>query len=339
MTVLLSIVSPIYLLPNGAYCFFGFSSYAIAGWLLPGLVMTLGVMTFCYYKIWQHFRQNTLFLETSVKISRQASQPIIHDNGVEMTDLKISVKISMPESQTIIPENVAEISDDSNISTRGSQPEHVQDIPTLKNSKDTGTSASTLQVPTLKNSKNTSTSASALQIPTLKNSKDTSTSASALPVVEHRKKQISHLRVARRSALFIGILLLGWGFAAVTAIYELTVGPATEWLVTTVGVGAVSFSWWVPIVYALTSKFHKKTMKKLFWMCIPCRGAREWKESSKRTSSPECSLSNDNSLRSVSSRVPSGSASVHLGNVGAVQEVSPISTGVSSSTSTVINVD
>jgi hypothetical protein len=44
-------VSPIYLMTAGTYCFFGFSSPAIAGWLLPGLVLSLATMVFCYSSI------------------------------------------------------------------------------------------------------------------------------------------------------------------------------------------------------------------------------------------------------------------------------------------------
>jgi len=69
MTGLFSLVSPIYLMSNGAYCFFAFGSFAIAGWLLPGLVLALGAMTYCYYQIWRKFRETQeFFLGARVRI-------------------------------------------------------------------------------------------------------------------------------------------------------------------------------------------------------------------------------------------------------------------------------
>jgi len=223
LTGLFSLFSPIYLMSNGTYCFFGFSSFAIAGWLLPGLVVALGVMCVCYCRIWQEFKRTTLIMEAALRI--------------------------------LGPRAEDSCSGEATPSTRG-----------------------------------------------------TSRSTASRSLTENARRDISHVAVARRSALFIVILLLGWGFAAVTAIYELTVGQATEWLVTAVGVGGVSHSWWVPIMYAYTSDFHKKTMKKLFgWMLIPLRGKAWWREAwaGKRPASQEStgSLSDESSHRPQDSSV------------------------------------
>jgi len=202
--------------------FFGFSSFAIAGWLLPGLVLALGVMSACYWKIWKEFKRTTLIMEAALKIL--GTMEMVSGSG-DVT------------------------------------PNHWQ----------------------------------------------ASASASSRSVAENAKRDVSHIQVARRSSLFIAVLLLGWGFAAVTAIYELTVGHATEWLVTAVGVGGVSHSWWVPIVYTYTSEFHQKTMKRLFgWVCIPCRGKAWWKDawSQKAKTFQESTMGSneDSSLRGNSSQ-------------------------------------
>lgn len=230
LTGLFSLFSPIYLMSNGTYCFFGFSSFAIAGWLVPGLIIALGVMIFCYYKIWREFRRTGLILEAAMMMIGQNSKATI-----ELTPM-----------------------DDDSSSGRGRS----------------------------------------------------KTKTAQLDAV---RRDISHIQVARRSALFVIILLLGWGFAAITAIYELSVGHATEWLVTAVGVGGVSFSWWVPLTYAYTSEWHKSSMKKLFgWMCIPCLGEAWWrgawegskgsKGSKRPPHSPESTNdSNDNSLHRLNS--------------------------------------
>lgn len=68
VTYLLSLVSPIYLMTAGTYCFFGFSSPAIAYWLLPGLVVSLLTMIICYIAIWQTFRASTKRVAPSLSI-------------------------------------------------------------------------------------------------------------------------------------------------------------------------------------------------------------------------------------------------------------------------------
>jgi len=228
LTGLFSLFSPIYLMSNGTYCFFGFSSFAIAGWLLPGLVLALGVMTVCYYKIWKEFKKTTAIMETALRILRRKS---------EMTDPETEIDLETPGDMSSPPKKAP--------------------------------------------------------------------STFLRSFTENARRDISHVHVARRSALFIAVLLLGWGFAAVTAIFELTVGHATEWLVTAVGVGGVSHSWWVPIMYAYTSEFHKKTMKKLFgWICVPCRGKAWWQEAlgTKKTSSQESTMGSTSSAAVSSSQ-------------------------------------
>ncbi len=55
VTCLTSLVSPIYLMRAGTFCFFGFSSLAIAGELVPGLIVSLIIMLYCHIKIIKHF--------------------------------------------------------------------------------------------------------------------------------------------------------------------------------------------------------------------------------------------------------------------------------------------
>lgn len=56
VTILLSLVSPIYLMSAGTYCFFDFSSYAVAAWLAPMLIISLFTMLFCHFQIMKHFK-------------------------------------------------------------------------------------------------------------------------------------------------------------------------------------------------------------------------------------------------------------------------------------------
>lgn len=55
ITILFSIVSKLYLVKSGLYCFFRFSSPAIAAWLLPVLMISLSVMYWSHRKIINHF--------------------------------------------------------------------------------------------------------------------------------------------------------------------------------------------------------------------------------------------------------------------------------------------
>ena len=147
ITVSLMIVSPIYLMANGLYCFYEFKSPAIAGWLLPGLLLSLIVMVVSYSGIYYFYK----------KIG----------NAV------------------------------NSISSSGEE--------------------------------------------------------------EYRSNLKS---IILRSTMFVLILLLCWGFAAITSIYELTVGKATEFLVSAVGVGGVTHSFIVPIFYAYINKPHRRRMLK-----------------------------------------------------------------------------
>jgi len=58
ITGLLSLDSPIYLVSAGTYCFFTFDSFAIAGWLLPGLILALVTIATCHMQLWRFLRKN-----------------------------------------------------------------------------------------------------------------------------------------------------------------------------------------------------------------------------------------------------------------------------------------
>ncbi len=153
ITGLLSLISPIYLMSAGTYCFFAFSSVAIAGWLVPGLVIALITMFVCHIKMVRFLTK----MLPRVKPDPSFSQ--LSHNG-KKTSIVSEYDIWMRQFQW-------------------------------------------------------------------------------------------------RSTLFMIILLIGWGFAAVTVIYEFSTGYASEWLVTAVGVGGVSFSWWVPLIFLYTSPHYK----------------------------------------------------------------------------------
>jgi hypothetical protein len=142
VTGLASLVSPIYLMSAGTYCFFGFGSFAIAGWLVPGLLLSLASMLYCHVRIVKHLTQHC----RSVAVAGAAS------NTARLTEA-----------------------------------------------------------------------------------------------------EVWQLHLRWRSTLFMLLLIAGWGFAAVATIDELAVGRASEWLVTAVGVGGVSFSWAAPLLYAVTT--------------------------------------------------------------------------------------
>ncbi len=151
ITCIASLFSPIYLMSAGTYCFFAFSSFAIAGWLVPGLIFSLTTMIMCHVKIMKHFKQ--------------------------MLPIAGIVKLHGPTQLT-------------------------------------------------------------------------------------RSQDLWTVQFQWRSTLYIIALLLGWGFAAITTVYELCVGRANEWLVTAVGVGGVTFSWATPLIYLFTSKTFKNFMKE-----------------------------------------------------------------------------
>ncbi len=174
VTSLGSLFSPIYLMSAGTYCFFGFTSFEIALWLVPGLIIAL--ITMCVYH---------------VKVLREFKAMILTTRATH--------------NQMMIMNSTTPIS----------------------------------------------------------------------------SMNLWLGQFKWRSTLFIIILLLGWGFAAVTTIVELTIGKAPEWLVTAVGVGGVSFSWWAPIAYATTCDIQRATMIKFFgWVFIPYYGKQWWYEKS-----------------------------------------------------------
>src|SRR5690242_5884591 len=59
----------------GTYCFFGFSSPAIAGWLLPGLVLALGTMIFSYVSIMRTAHASDVALHHSLDAVGGGDQP------------------------------------------------------------------------------------------------------------------------------------------------------------------------------------------------------------------------------------------------------------------------
>jgi len=81
ITGLASLVSPIYLMSAGTYCFFGFSSFAIAGWLVPGLIVALVTMSICHVMVMRYFTSiliQTMHADTSIvhQLGRQKN-PIL----------------------------------------------------------------------------------------------------------------------------------------------------------------------------------------------------------------------------------------------------------------------
>ncbi len=186
VTGLASLVSPIYLMSAGLYCFFEFSSLAIAGWLVPGLIMALVAMIVAHYKV-------VTFLTR--KLSSSSSPTLI---------------ISHPSTTCSI----------TNDSSHGN-PTIVLSIPSESSPQSQVTPPSKIRI----NGQHGS-------------------------LLTEQGIWLKSFRL--RSATFIICLLLGWGFAAITTIYEFAVGPANEWLVTAVGVGGVSFSWAMPLTYALS---------------------------------------------------------------------------------------
>jgi hypothetical protein len=52
-TLVIGFYSKIYLMPAGTFCFYQFASPAIAFWFVPVMLMALGIIIFCYYKIWR----------------------------------------------------------------------------------------------------------------------------------------------------------------------------------------------------------------------------------------------------------------------------------------------
>ena len=223
VTGLLSLVSPIYLMSAGTYCFFGFKSAGIAGWLVPGLVLALGVMTFCYVQIFRTAKHSAFV--TTMQINRVKT-------GDSTPRFKSPSHERKPTSHEVTPQ----VLEESNF---------ISDSPTDPTGP-TGPTGSTDQTGV----KQTSAERSGSFGPGGRSGSNNS--GDNVP-----------MKVAKRSALFVIVLLVGWGFAAVTTIYEFTVGLSTEMLVTGVGVGGVLHSIWVPLTYAYTSVFHKTTMFKL----------------------------------------------------------------------------
>jgi hypothetical protein len=221
VTGLLSLVSPIYLMTAGTYCFFGFSSPAIRGWLVPGLLLALLVLGYCYIQIFRLTKQTSEAVASSSAVSRPL--PIAN---ITSTNKSLFSNRNNPVDKQMLYVNT--------------------ELPNV-----------TIDSPLTQRESKQNTNSSRYS-PTGNN--NLATSHDDLPI-----------RVAKRSALFFLVLLLGWVFAAIATVYEFAFGLATEWLVTAVGVGGVLHSVWVPLTYAYTSDFHKKTMLYLFTChCLVC---------------------------------------------------------------------
>lgn len=96
-----------------------------------------------------------------------------------------------------------------------------------------------------------------------------------------------------RSTLFFLVLLFGWGSAAICTLVELAWKQrASEELVTAVGVGGVSFTFMIPLVYTISSPAYKLFLttwtsrwvcRGMGWIMMPCKGRMwyqsHWKES------------------------------------------------------------
>ncbi len=173
VTGLASLFSPIYLMSAGTYCFFAFSSFAIAGWLVPGLIIALSIMMIRHVQTMQYFAK---------MIPEKANLPI--------------VKLKGRQSH----------------------------------------------------------------------------------MTNHQDLWLGQFQW--RSTLYIISVLLGWGFAAIATIYELTVGRTNEWLVTAVGVGGVSFSWISPLIFFMTSPIYKPWIVR----CLSCKNAWEYHQSKSKLS-------------------------------------------------------
>ncbi len=161
ITFLLSFVSPMYLMSAGTYCFFDFTSPAIALWLVPGLVIALFIMVVCHF--------STLSFLTQSAVSSSHNRLSSLDGPLPTSTVSYVTKAVVLREQ-----------------------------------------------------------------------------------------------FRWRSTILIFMLLLGWGFAAVTTVYELVKGESPEWLVTAVGVGGVSFSWAMPCMVALTSSVYGPFFRKFF---------------------------------------------------------------------------
>jgi hypothetical protein len=229
-TILLSLVSPIYLMSAGTYCFFAFGSPAIAGWLVPGLVLAIAVMVFCYVQIYRAARQNA----TDIRPYQAAAEPDLL-RGAEPEG---AVGAEPAQDQPYYSSN----GKDSNNERVGSTPTAPNPGATTKGGDGAAAASAELSV-----------EAEAGRPFRARSGGLGSVSSDMLP-----------LMVARHCALFLAVLILGWAFAAVAALYELTVGEASQWLVTAVGVGGVQHSIWVPLTYAYTSDFHRRTMLGVF---------------------------------------------------------------------------
>jgi hypothetical protein len=75
ITIITSIYTRILLLPPSLYCFPAFDTFMICGLLVPGLIISLGIMTFCHWKINRHLLSD---------LPPKASSSSIKNNGVEV---------------------------------------------------------------------------------------------------------------------------------------------------------------------------------------------------------------------------------------------------------------
>lgn len=75
--------------------------------------------------------------------------------------------------------------------------------------------------------------------------------------------QILRQQVWWRSTMFSVLLLACWGGVVVITLYVLAGGSPGEETATAIGLGAVSFSWLMPVLYTWRSKPHQQFLRRL----------------------------------------------------------------------------
>lgn len=226
VTYSLSIVSDIYLMSAGTYCFFGFSSPGIAGWLVPGLGISLSIMVYCYVRIFNH-------------VWKSKQQHLVRMSSVKSHVIKNQV----PPVPTMAPPIMTEsLHSTTSFAPLSSPRNNWIDLPPPPHPHPPA--VDTAMTPT-------------------SNTLSTTTSSTNLIHTTWLMMAESELivKVALRSVGFCLVLLLGWFFAAVATIVEFSQGETPEWLVTAVGFGGVTHSIVVPIIYAWENSFHRETFK------------------------------------------------------------------------------
>lgn len=216
-TVATAIVSPIYLMPSGTYCFFEFTSIAFIAWFVPAMLMAAAIIAISYGRI---------FCLSLASLKLEDPHP---------THLAIKVE---PAASPRIPSQISP----SAANMGPPSPESLNQDGSPTTPQRAGDRKLFLTSPYRESA------------PVSESQNSPRASPKGSPGLHRRARSFVHLRVARQSVMYVVIFLLGWGVAVFCSFYALFVGEVKQQMDAALAIFGVIHSVAVPIAYGYSSQ-------------------------------------------------------------------------------------